>query len=226
MDNLPINIIDIGVGVVLLISAFLAYMRGFAHESLSVVGWVGAIFATMYGLPYVEPYAQIYIKNETLAAIAAGAAIFILSLIILFIITRSISSRIQASALNALDRSLGFLFGIVRGAVLICLIYLAVQWVYPIKEQPKWLTTAKTMPVIKFGAQELYALIPEETTKKGTKAATQARRKAQDALRKQTEKTLQKMIAPKPQSTQKKETDGYRELQRRGMERLIDGSGK
>ncbi|MBT3765788.1 MAG: CvpA family protein [Rhodospirillaceae bacterium] len=226
MDNLPINIVDIGVGVVLLISAFLAYMRGFAHETLSVVGWVGAIFATLYGLPYVQPYAQMYIKNETLAAIAAGAAIFIVSLIILFIFTRSISSRIQASALNALDRSLGFLFGIVRGAVLICLVYLAVQWVYPIKEQPKWLTTAKTMPVIKFGAKELYALIPEETAKKGTKAAAQAKKKAEDAIRKQTEKTLQKMIAPKPQSADTKQPDGYQERQRRAMERLIDGSGK
>ena len=41
MDNLPI--IDIAIAVILLISAFLAYARGFVHEVLSIGGWVGAI---------------------------------------------------------------------------------------------------------------------------------------------------------------------------------------
>ena len=226
MDNLPVNIVDIGVGAVLLISAFLAYMRGLAHETLSVVGWVGAIFATMYGLPHATRFTLQFISNETVAAITGGAVVFIITLVFLFIITRSISRRIQASTLSALDRSLGFLFGIIRGAVLIFLIYLAVEWVYPVKEQPQWLKSAKTMPVIQFGARELYALVPEKTVKKGSRAAAHAKKKAEDAIRKQTEKTLQKMIAPKPQSSNKTEQDGYKEQQRRAMERLIDGSGK
>jgi membrane protein required for colicin V production len=226
MDNLPVNIIDISVGGILLVSAFLAYMRGFSHEILSVVGWVGAIFATMHGLPDAQRFTTQFINNETIAAIVGGAIIFITTLILLFIVTRSLSHRIQASTLNALDRSLGFLFGIIRGAVLTCLVYLAVEWVYPIKEQPKWLTAARTMPVIQFGARELHSLVPKKTVKTGIRAVSHAKKKAQDVIRNQTEKTLQKMIAPKPQSLNKKKQDGYKEQQRRAMERLIDGSGK
>ncbi|MEZ7845576.1 MAG: CvpA family protein, partial [Rhodospirillales bacterium] len=65
MDNindLPINVFDAGVILILLISAFLAYMRGFVHEVLSFGGWVGAIFVTLYGFPYAKPYARDLIK--------------------------------------------------------------------------------------------------------------------------------------------------------------------
>lgn len=226
MDNLPVSILDIGVVVVIFVSAFLAYMRGFAHESLSVAGWVGAIFATIYGFPHAQRFASQFIENETIASIASGAFVFVISLVILFIITRSISRRIQASTLGALDLSLGFLFGIIRGAILICLVYLAVERGYPIKKQPQWLTSAKTMPVIKFGARELYALIPEKTFKNGSQAAAHAKKKMDDAIQKQKEKTLKKMIQPKPQSLNTKQQDGYGEQTRRAMERLIDGNRK
>ncbi len=226
MDNLPVNVLDIGVGAVLLISAFLACMRGFTHETLSVIGWIGAIFATMHGLPHAQRFAAQFVSNETIAGIVGGTTVFVITLSLLFIVTRSISRRIQASALSALDRSLGFLFGIIRGVVLICLLYLAVEWVYPIKEQPQWLTAAKTTPVIRFGARELYALVPEKAVKKSTRAAARATKKAQDVIQNKTEKTLQKMIAPKPKISNEKEQDGYKEQQRRAIERLIDGSQK
>ncbi|MDP6122042.1 MAG: CvpA family protein, partial [Rhodospirillales bacterium] len=54
MDNLPVNVADVGVGVVLLVSALLAYSRGFVHEVLAVGGWIGAIFATFYGFPHAK----------------------------------------------------------------------------------------------------------------------------------------------------------------------------
>ncbi len=128
MDNLPVNITDIAVIVVVLVSAFLAYARGFVHEVLSVAGWVGAGFITAHALPFVEPFALELIPIEKVAPFAAGAVVFIVSLVILSILTRAISRRVQDSAHNALDRSLGFLFGMVRGAVLVCLIYIAIEW--------------------------------------------------------------------------------------------------
>ena len=53
-----VNALDIGVGILLLISAVFAYLRGLVQEVLSIAGWIGAIFATVYGFPYAQPFAR------------------------------------------------------------------------------------------------------------------------------------------------------------------------
>ena len=108
INDLPINIVDIGVLLVLLVSAVLAYARGFVHEVLSVGGWIGAIFATFYGFPYAKPFARKYIALDLAAYLVAGTVIFIVTLVFLSLITRAIAKQVQASALNVLAYS-GFL---------------------------------------------------------------------------------------------------------------------
>ena len=113
LSDLPINVVDIGVLLILLISAVLAYACGFVHEVLSVGGWIGAIFATFYGFPYAKPFARKYISLDLAADLTAGTVIFIVTLVFLSLITRAVAKSVKASALNVLDRSLGFLFGLV-----------------------------------------------------------------------------------------------------------------
>lgn len=137
MDSLPFHIVDLGVGVVLLVSAFFAFARGFVHEVLSVVGWVGAIFAAIYGLPYVKPHARDLIEMELIADIAAGAFIFLITLLLLSLFTSAIARQVKDSSLNALDRALGFLFGLVRGAVLVCLVFIAAEWILVTPPEPE-----------------------------------------------------------------------------------------
>ncbi len=218
MDSLPVNVTDIGVGVVLLGSALLAYARGFVHEVLAVGGWIGAVFATIYGFPYVKPFARDLIDLQWVADLTAGTVVFIVSLVVLSIITRTISKRVQASMLNALDRSLGFLFGIVRGAVLVSLAYVGVELVQPVSEQPPWLRSARSMPVIEAGAGLLRSLIPDDDDA----AANDAREKAQRML--DTEKAMRQMLSATPKGRAPGAPGGYGAQERRDMERLIDSS--
>ncbi len=218
MDSLPVNVTDIGVGVVLLISALLAYARGFVHEVLAVGGWIGAIFATIYGFPYVKPFTRDLIELQWVADLTAGTTLFIVSLVALSIITRAISKRVQASMLNALDRSLGFLFGIVRGAVLVSLAYVFVEMAQPVSEQPPWLRSARSMPVIEAGARLLRSLIPDDDDD----AANDAREKEQKIL--DTEKAMRQMLSAQPKGKDTGAPGGYGPHERRDMERLIDSS--
>lgn len=215
MDNLPVNITDIAVIVIVLVSALLAYARGFVHEVLSVAGWIGAGFITIYAFPLAQPYARDLIAIELAADLTAGVALFIVSLAILSLLTRAISKRVQDSALNALDRSLGFLFGLVRGAVLVCLIYIAVEWMMPSADQPAWLRDARTMPLIEAGADWLRTLIPEEAA-----AADQARQRVDKLL--ESQKVIEGLIAPEPKGEKAQTQEGYGEKIRSEMERLID----
>ncbi|MCG8493329.1 MAG: CvpA family protein, partial [Sneathiellales bacterium] len=91
MEDLPINITDAGILVVLLISAIFGFARGFVKEVLSISGWIGATFITLYAFPLLRPYAQQYIEIQLIADILTGSLIFILSLVLLSYITHAIS---------------------------------------------------------------------------------------------------------------------------------------
>ena len=55
---------------------------------------------------------------------------------------------------------MGFLFGLLRGAVVVSLVWIGYEWFVPPKEQPEWIFEARTMPMIIQGAEMLKALAP------------------------------------------------------------------
>lgn len=222
MDKLPVNPADIAVIVVLVISALLAYVRGFVHEVLAVGGWVGAVFATIYGYPYAKPYARSLIPVELVADLVAGVVIFVVTLIALSFVTRGVSKMVKASALNFLDRSLGFLFGLARGGVIVCVAYLGLAWLMPPAEQPTWIRSARSMPLIEQGAAVLQSLIPQDAAAAGSKAAGNARDKAEKVL--ETQKAFRDMLTIEPKAKDSGTAEGYNRGERREMERLIEGS--
>lgn len=213
LEGLNVNAIDIGVIIIVLISAVLAYARGFIHEVLSIAGWLGAVLATLYFYPYVQPYARQYIPIELAADLAAGAAIFVLALVFLSITARSISSRVKDSALNMLDRSLGFLFGLARGVLVVCVLYLGVKFLIPEDEQPEWITSARTMPLITRGAEMVVQLLPENTDLDLEFPVIDKNLAAQEIL---------KLVVPATKSDEKDNSGGYNNEERQGMENLIE----
>ncbi|MCP5368144.1 MAG: CvpA family protein [Hyphomicrobiales bacterium] len=222
MDNLPFNLVDVAVIVALLISGVLAWTRGFVHEVLSVGAWIGAILATMYGFPYVQPYARQYIPHQLGADLAAGVVLFLVSLVVLSLVIRAVSKTVQASALNALDRSLGFLFGLLRGAFLVCLLYLGLVQVMPRAEQPAWLRDARVMPLVESGADILWALVPDQAKDAGAQARDRAQRQGEETLRQQSEKMIRDAISPRPKGGDGDGQEGYGAKARREMERAIE----
>lgn len=223
INDLPINVFDAAVILVLLISAFLAYSRGFVHEVLSIGGWIGAIFATFYGFPYLKPYARDLIAIDLAADLAAGLVIFLISLVLLSYVSRSIADKVQSSALNALDRALGFLFGLARGAVIVCVAYIGLGLVLPPRDQPRLITEAKSMDLIKPGAELLAALLPANASSDAiSDAATKAGQKTKEILG--AKRAVDGLISPKPKADSEKESGAYGRQERQDMERLIDSS--
>lgn len=111
------------IGCVLL-SGLLALMRGLVREVCSLAAWAGAFVAAAKLSYLVEPWAHKYLKSDSLASNAAMIATFFAALIILSLVGMLICRLVQGDALTAIDRSLGFVFGLLRGALLVCLLYL------------------------------------------------------------------------------------------------------
>lgn len=161
MDSLPINGLDLAVGIVLLISALLAFMRGFVHEVLSIAAWIGALMASIYGTAMAQPISRGIIPIAWAADAVAAIVIFLVVLFVLSMATHAFAKTIQASALNNLDRTLGFVFGVARAMVILAVGLLLMNWLMDVQDRPPWMAEAKTLPLIELTADGMVALVPD-----------------------------------------------------------------
>jgi membrane protein required for colicin V production len=125
------TIIDGIVAVIIIISAVLAFSRGFVREALSIGGWVLAAVVAYVFAPSAEPLMkQIPILSDflgnscELAMIAAFAAVFAVALIIFSVFTPLFAGAVQRSALGGIDQGIGFLFGAARGVLLVAIAFI------------------------------------------------------------------------------------------------------
>src|SRR5262249_16876924 len=109
---MPVTLLDVIVLAVMLLSGLLAMIRGFMREILSIAAWGCAALATLYAYPRLLPTAKQYFNNDTVATGAVVVGVFIGTLIVVSIITVRISDMVLDSRIGALDRTLGFLFGL------------------------------------------------------------------------------------------------------------------
>lgn len=227
MDNLPINPADAVVIAVILLAALLAFTRGMVAEVLSVAAWGGAAVVTLFALPHVLPIVRQYVRVEMIAYAAASVGLFIVSMIVLTLIGRRLSRGVQNSALSALDRSLGFVFGLAKGAALVSVAYLFFIWLVPNPaEHPAWLQTAKTQPFLATGAATIYDFVPENLRKEGIGQIDMVRDKTRQAM--EAKAALDRLATPVPGAPKTgaatQPDTGYKERDRGDLERLIQNA--
>ena len=159
---MPITLLDIVLIVVMLVSGLLAMVRGFMREVLSIIAWVLAAVATLYSYAKLLPYAKQYFNNDVFAAIAVIGGVFLVTLLVVSILTVRISDMVLDSRVGALDRTLGFLFGLARGLVIVVVAFLFFTWLVPDRSQPEWVKSAKSRVVLTGTGQWLMSMLPED----------------------------------------------------------------
>jgi membrane protein required for colicin V production len=216
-----LTVADVAIIGLLLVSALWAFLRGFVRELLGVAAWVGAAFVTLYGFGYAQPYARQLISIEIVADAVTAVVIFVVTLILFSVISGAISSQVRQSALSAIDRSLGFVFGLLRGAVIVCIAYLLLKWAVPVQDRPNWIMSARALPLIEQGAAVIERLIPRNARDRGAAAAERARQEADQAAEKA--RALQTLTSP-PVRTEppREQPGGYRSQDTKALDQLIE----
>ena len=158
---MPITLLDGILLGITLVSAVLAMVRGFSREVLSVASWAAAAVAAFLFYKRVTPLVQPYVDSEVIAQIAAAGAIFLVTLIIVTLITMKIADFIIDSRVGALDRTLGFVFGAARGVLLVVVAMSFFNWLVP-PPQPGWIAGAKSKPLLDSLSQKLKNVLPED----------------------------------------------------------------
>src|SRR5690242_17711608 len=159
---MPITLLDILLLAVMLISGLLAMIRGFMREILSIGAWAVAAIVTLYSYGRVLPMAKQYFSSDTVAAAVSAGGVFLATLLIVSIITARISDMVLDSRVGALDRTLGFLFGLGRGLVIVVVAFLFFAWLVPDRSQPDWVRSAKSKVVLQNTGQWLMSMLPDD----------------------------------------------------------------
>ncbi|MCL2474064.1 MAG: CvpA family protein [Alphaproteobacteria bacterium] len=181
-ENAPfLNTLDYIFIVIVLVSGLLALIRGFVREFLSLCAWVGAYFIAIGFYEPVVPLVKPYISNDKFAQWAAIGAVFLAALIVFSIIGYLLSGLVKGKVFVWLDRSAGLLYGLLRGVVVLCLVYLgAVLILWPninkyepnekLSEQdlkdknrpPELLINAKSRTILQYGADLIVRIFPQD----------------------------------------------------------------
>jgi membrane protein required for colicin V production len=160
----PITYLDAALLAICFISGLLAMYRGFAREMLSIVSWVIAAAAVLYFVIYHKPFAEEMAAQmgtkAPVAQIVVGAVIFLIVLIVVHLITARISDSILDSRIGMIDRVLGFIFGVLRGFILIVVPYMFYEAFFPDPNQHlDWVRKAQSMPYIKATGDTLRSVL-------------------------------------------------------------------
>lgn len=152
--------LDISLIAVMLISAFLAMVRGFMREILSLAGWAAAAGAAAFAyLRLTGPVLQFFNgANEILVKAATVATVAIVALIVVTILTTRISDKILDSKAGALDRTLGVLFGLGRGLIIVAVAFAFYHWWAP---NDPYTRNAKSQGALLATADWLESLMPD-----------------------------------------------------------------
>ena len=159
---MPITLLDVILLAVMLISALLAMVRGFMREVLSIASWAAAALLTLYSYPKLKPIVLQYFSNDIVASAVTIGGVFLGTLLIVSIVTIKISDTILDSRVGALDRTLGFLFGLGRGLVIVVVAFLFFNWLVPDRSQPEWVKNAKSLVVLKRTGDTLMSMLPDD----------------------------------------------------------------
>ncbi len=159
---MPITLLDVILLVVMLVSGLLAMVRGFMREVLSIAAWGIAAVATLYAFPKLLPLAKQYFNNDAIAYGAVIGGVFLGTLLVVSMITVRISDAVLDSRVGALDRTLGFLFGLARGLIIVVVAFLFFAWLVPDRSQPEWVRNAKSRVVLQGTGQWLISLLPDD----------------------------------------------------------------
>jgi membrane protein required for colicin V production len=157
-----VNWVDGAAIGIVLISALFSLVRGFVREALAIGAWAGAAIAALRYYPLVQPYVASVVRAKNFVVPVSAGAVFIVVLIVLGMISAWIGGLVRNSPLSSLDRSLGIVFGVVRGGVIVCLIYIALSLFLVPQEWPLPVLQSRLLPYEHAGAVTLVSLLPPQ----------------------------------------------------------------
>ena len=207
---------DVIILVLILISALFAFFRGFSLELLSISVWIISFFGSYaYGNNLVNFFNKI-VNNILISTAISYILAFLIIFVIFSFLTRKFSVFIKDSYVGLIDKSLGFIFGILRGYVIVGLCFFLFDYFYKGKKL-EFIDNSKIIPVIKITNNEIFRFLKIDN-KYSENLSTEIKKKS-DLL---FEKSIDSKLRIKKNS--KNQENIYNESGRKNIENIIENN--
>lgn len=154
-----LTVLDYIYIVIVLASTVWATIRGGVYETIATLSWIIAAVAARFASPVLDGWLQNWFKLSESTVGTLVASYFIVFFVILITVgffNQKLRDWIQGSIMNVTDHTLGVIFGIVRGIVVMGIVYWIALWYYSDAPfLPRWLATARTRPIMQVTAIKL-----------------------------------------------------------------------
>ena len=158
-----LNFVDYIVLAVLVGSGILATLRGLTRELLGLAGWGVAIILARLLQPLMMDFLEDYITEDTVVEILGWSVPFVAVVLAWFVFANLTAPGLKKIALGNLDRPLGFLFGALRGVVVVALFYVGVIALTESEESfPEPVLTSASIPTIRVVATIMTGYAPDD----------------------------------------------------------------
>lgn len=141
---------DVLVSVIILISTIISFMNGIAKDLLSLVGWVGAAAVTLLFFPFAASLMDELFRSSRVVNIAAVIIVYVIALAGISVINSMILDNLREFRLGPVDRSMGAVFGLFKGVVIVSIIHFSIITVA--EKEPDWLAEGETYGLTSSGA--------------------------------------------------------------------------
>jgi len=223
---MPFTWLDIVLIAIMLISGILAMMRGFTREVLSIVAWISAAIGAYLVYQPLLPLAQEYIQPDILAkGVLIGGSFFAI-LIAISLLVILMTEILLESRIGALDRTLGFIFGLGRGILLVAVAFLFFSSLVPQQNYPAWIQNARTMPILEDTGNLIIEILPKGMIEEliGSKKVAGDTKITPAAPRSPKSDLLNQKPENPTSDTDTQPESGYRQGERQGLEQLFEST--
>jgi len=183
-----VNLLDILLGIVLVISIVTGYLAGFARVGIGFIAVItGLLFGFwFYGMPAAWFHQRI--SSGTLSNLLGFFVVFFGFIFAGALIGKLLSKLFKWTGLTWLDRLLGGAFGLVRGS-LIAVVFVAVLMAFTPAPTPNWMVNSKLLPYV-IDASDWCAAVAPNAVKEAFRDSMRDIRKAWDEQLKKKRKEL------------------------------------
>ncbi len=161
---MPFQLLDVALAAIMIVSGLLALMRGFTREVLSLLAWAAAGGAAWWAInrPELVDIARQYVAQDKIAVIATGGVVFLVVLIVVSLISVRLGDLVLDSAAGGFDRTLGLIYGLARGLLLVVIAYMFYVWLVPADKHEDWVRKARSLPLLQAVARTITDFMPPD----------------------------------------------------------------
>lgn len=231
-------IFDLAVVIILLVSAGVSFFRGIIREVLTIFGFMGGILAAFFLGGTVTPMVlnafdltgddvgKLFgiVPYDIVASVATYGGIFLAVFLLLQLASHFISSAAKAVGLGPVDRTLGVFFGLVRGILLLGILYLPFHFILPDENKETWFGTSKTFVFIQGTSTWLAGFLPNASENGDESNSTREILQDIDVLKDPSKKDKEPEAGKDVSMPQPSDAESYSDEQRQKLNDVIKQS--